>query len=128
MAAIAGKGGKVTLSTNDVANITTWSVDLEFGMTDITALGDNWKEQLPTLKGWTGSFEGSWDAEDDTSGQVALQTAALANTKVALRFYVNSTNYYSGNAYITGMSVETPVDDKVSISFDFIGDGAVSYT
>jgi len=126
MAALAGKAGKVILTAATIVNVNSWSVDISIDLADITSLGDSWKEQLPTLKEWSGTIECHFDPAD-TTGQNALRTAALAGTQVALQFYVDGTYYYSGNAYIASQGVETPVDDKVSISFEFTGDGALTY-
>ena len=126
MAAIAGKDGKAQLSSNDIANVVNWSLDVGIDMADITALGDEWKENLPTLSEWSGSLECSFD-QADTNGQVALRTAALAKTQITVNLYVNATNYYSGSAYVSSLGVETPVDDKVSMSVELTGDGALTY-
>ena len=128
MAAIAGKGGKVVNDTNDVANISSWDLDVSVDMQDTTALGDDWKENISGLAEWSASAEGSWDIESDTNGQTAFQTSFLAGTSVTLKLYVNAANYYSGSAYISSMSVSTPVDGKVDVSYEFTGDGELSYT
>jgi len=41
--------------------------------------------------------------------------------------YVDATNYYQGDAYISSLSIEDPVDDVVSISIEFTGTGALSF-
>lgn len=128
MAAIAGKGGKVVNDSNDVANIASWDLDISVDMQDVTALGDSWKENISGLKEWSASAEGHWDVASDTNGQTAFQTSFLAGTAVTLKLYVNSTNYYSGSAFISNMSVSDPVDGKVDVSFEFTGNGALSYT
>lgn len=53
---------------------------------------------------------------------------ALNLHSVFQKLNVNNTNYYSGNAFIAGLSVEDPVDDTVSISFEFQGTGALTYS
>ena len=80
------------------------------------------------LKEWSASAEGAYNVHTDTNGQTALQNAFLNGTDVDLKLYVNNTNYYSGQAIISSLSVEDPVDDVVSISIEFQGNGALAYT
>ena len=63
----------------------------------------------------------------DTKGQKALQDAFLNGTTVKVKMYVDATNYYQGDAYISSLSIEDPVDDVVSISIEFTGTGALSF-
>jgi predicted secreted protein len=125
--AIAGKGGKLGLGAAVVLNISSWSLELGTDTLDVTAFGDDWKKFIAGLKEWSASAEGFFSVHTDATGQKALQDAFLAGTEVAIKLNVNNTNYYSGNAYISGLSVEDPVDDTVSISFEFQGTGALTY-
>jgi len=121
--AIAGKSGKLGIGANTVVDI-----NLGVDALDVTALGDDWKKFLAGLKEWSASAEGFYSVHTDTLGQKALQDAYLASTEVSLKLFVNATNFYSGSAFISGLSVEDPVDDTVSISFEFQGTGALTYT
>lgn len=125
--AIAGKGGKLGLGAAVVSDISSWSLDLGLDTLDVTSFGDEWKKFISGLKEWSASAEGFFSIHTDTDGQKALQDAFLAGTEVTLKLNVNNTNFYSGSAYITGLSVEDPVDDTVSVSFEFQGTGALTY-
>lgn len=125
--AIAGKGGKLGLGAAVVLDISSWSLELGTDTLDVTAFGDDWKKFIAGLKEWSASAEGFFSVHTDATGQKALQDAFLAGTEVAIKLNVNNTNYYSGNVYISGLSVEDPVDDTVSISFEFQGTGALTY-
>ena len=125
--AIAGKSGKLNLGTNMVTDIKNWSLDLGADTLDVTALGDDWKKFVSGLKEWSASAEGSFAIHSDATGQAALQTAFLNGDEVELKLYVNAVNYYSGTAFISGLSVEDPVDDAVSVSFEFQGTGPLTY-
>jgi predicted secreted protein len=125
--AIAGKSGKLGLDVNTVVDVSSWSLELGADTLEVTALGDDWKTFIAGLKEWSASAEGFYSVHTDTTGQKALQDAYLNSTEVALKLYVNTTNYYSGSAYLSGLSIEDPVDDTVSISFEFQGTGALVY-
>lgn len=126
--ALAGKGGKVSIGANTVADIQTWSLDAAFETLEKTALLDTWKSFVSGLGEWSVSAEGSWVIATDTNGQTSLQTSFLAGTSLTLRLYVDGTNYYSGTVFITGLSVEDAVDGLVTASFEFQGSGTLSYT
>ena len=115
------------LSTNVVTDIKDWSLDLGLDTIETTALGEEWKSFIAGLKEWSASGEGSWNIAIDSLGQRALQDAYLSSSSVELKLYVDTTYYYSGTAFISSVSVEDPVDDTVSISFEFQGTGALTY-
>lgn len=125
--ALAGKGGKVTVGANTVAKVTSWSLDISADTLETTALGDTFKGVIVGLLDASGSLDCTYEVNTDTNGQTSLQTSFLAGTSITPKLYVNATNYYTGTAFITGMNVETPVDDKVSVSFDIQFSGAVTY-
>ncbi len=128
--AIAGKSGKLVIdSTNPatVVGIKNWSIDLSMDTLETTALGDGWKGYIAGLKEWTASADGDFNVHTDEAGQQALQDAYLNGTAVSALFYVNDTNYYTGEAIINSLSIEDPVDDVVSISFEFTGNGEISF-
>jgi predicted secreted protein len=126
--AISGYGGKVRVGAATVSEIGNWQLDIDAEMLDKTNFQSNgWKEFIAGLKEWTGSFEGTWNVAGDATGQKALQDALLGGTTVSLELFVNATNKYSGTAFISSQSVETPTDDMVSISFDYQGTAALSY-
>lgn len=128
--AIAGKNGKVVLgssSSDKVVGIKNWSLELSLDTLETTALGDDWKKYITGLKEWTASSEGDYGVPTDTAGQQALQTAFLNGDVVTLKLYVDDSNYYTGEAFINSLSIEDPVDDVVSISIEFTGNGALSF-
>lgn len=126
--ALAGKEGKLVNTAADVADVKGWTLDIGVDALEDTALGDDWKTYVAGLNEWTASADAIWAVATDTDGQTAMQTSFLAGTAVTLKFYVDDTNYYSGSAIITSMSIEDQVDDLVLCSFEFQGSGALSYT
>jgi len=128
--AVAGKNGKVVIGTSTaekVVGIKNWSLELSLETLETTALGDDWKKYITGLKEWTASSEGDYNVPTDTVGQKALQDAFLNGTTVKVKLYVDNTNYYTGDAYISSLSIEDPVDDVVSVSIEFTGTGALSF-
>ena len=130
--AIAGKKGKVAIGEGDavvkVESIKSWSLEMSADQLDTTYLGDEWKSSMAGLKEWSASAEGDFDIITDVSGQKALQDAHLAGTSVQVQLFVNETNFYSGTAQIASLSVEDGVEDKVTFSCEFTGNGPLSFT
>jgi predicted secreted protein len=126
MAATAGKGGKLVIGAADGVNIASWSLSLDADMLETTALGDDWKEFLAGLNGWTVSVEAHFD-KADTTGQIAIQNAILAGTSLSVKLYVDDTNYYSGTVYVSNQSINDSVSDLVTASYSLQGSGALSY-
>ena len=91
-----------------------------------TALGDDWKKYIAGLKMECIKWR-YYEVTNDPTGQQALQTAFLNGTVVTLKLYVDSTNYYTGEAYINSLSIEDPVDDVVNISIEFTGNGTLTF-
>ena len=125
--AIAGKTGKVVVGENKVIGIKNWSLELSIDSLETTALGDDWKNYITGLKEWSASSEGDYTVTSDVTGQELLQTAFLNGTEVVIKMYVDATNYYTGGAIITSLSIEDPVDDVVSISIEFTGNGELTF-
>ena len=126
MAVLKGNLGALKLSTNTVAEMGNWSLEVSQEFIDTTAFGDTMREQTPSFASWSGTATGKADITD-TNGQVALQTAWLGGTTVTPRFYIDATHYYSGLAYVNA-SVSAAVDGIVEISLTFTSAGALSYT
>lgn len=126
MAVLAGNAGSFRLSTNTVAEIDTWTLDVSTGLQETQSFGNTWKERTATIREWSGTAAGRFD-NTDTNGHVALNTAFLGGTTVSARFYINGTNYYSGTAFVQA-SVSAAENGLVTVSYTITGSGSLSYT
>lgn len=127
MGVVTGKSGNFKVSTNVVANLEEWKLDIECDMEDTTNFGSNgWEESVPTIKKWSGSVKGKWNMAD-TSGQKALQDALLGGTSINAVFNVDGTNDYSGTGYVKKVNVGQPVKGVVEFSADIQGTAALTY-
>lgn len=99
-----------------------WSCELAADNADTTTFESNgWKENLPTIKGFSASAESYW-------GDFELFKSLGEQLIIAL--YVDASSYrtrYEGYAYISSDSVEAAVDDVVSESVEFEGNGRLYY-
>lgn len=136
--ALAGKKGKLSIGNSDaealkVIGIKNWSLSLMVDSIEKTYLGDDWKSYILGLKSWTASSDGDYSVTSASTNteleqnQELLQNAYLNGTTITAKFYVDETNYYSGQAIITALNISDPVDGVVSISMDLTGCGTLSF-
>lgn len=95
----SGKDCKVSLGTNAVVGMGSWSISsITAEQMDTAAFNDNWKTfEFGMKDGGTIEFSGLADP-DDVTGQEALELANLANTDLTnIRLYIDDTSYYEPN-------------------------------
>lgn len=126
MAGIAGNAAAAKIGTNTILEMGEWNADIERAVEDDTEFGDTWESGVATMGKGSGSMKGRWGA--DGTQQAAMQNAMLNGTTVALRLYVNASNYYSGTAYVTKVSPSATVKGLVEMEYGFQFTGAVTYT
>jgi hypothetical protein len=128
MAAYRGADGSVTIAGEAVAYIDSWSLAPEIGTAEITAFGNSARAYSSTLRGWSGSFTGTLDRTDTDQADLIDQFEDGTLGNIALRLQTTAAAYWGGTVRLTGMNVNSAVADKVSITFNFIGNGNLSYT
>ena len=111
---VVGNAGEVQVPTaTAIHGMKSWTVDLVVDVGESTSFDDvGVKAFLPTVKGWTGSFEGYKVGPPLTIGTVT--TITLEESQTASQFY-------SGAVIITGLHGATAHDGIVTESYDFQG-------
>lgn len=108
-----------------------WNIQSSLDMADVSRQGQYWKEGVPGQAGWNGSFEAHFVA-GNTEQKAFFDNlvSATPGTKLTdVKFLLDgSTNAYTGNIYITGITINAPIGDAVSASISFQGDGALTLT
>jgi hypothetical protein len=125
MAIKVGNLASLKIGANTVAELDSWQLDYGRALEKTHAFGDTWEESTSTIGSFTATGSGRYDPSD-TNGHVALQTAALAGTTVACRFYEDATKYYSGSAYVQ-VSITFTENGVGTVSYSFTGTGALTY-
>ncbi len=119
MAHRAGKAGQVD-APGSIAGIKSWTLDYTVDMLETTDFADaGVRSYIPGLTGWAGSFEGFKDTTP-----IALTTGA----KITLKLYETqeASEFWTGDAFITGVHPSVGHDGIVSYSYDFQGTGALT--
>ena len=124
MAEIAGYGAKMVFGTNTVSdsldNISSWSLEVNCDALDVTSFADGGERCfIRGLRGWTATVEGFLDT-------TAVDPTDVGDT-AALKLYVNSTNYYTGSAILTGISPTAAVDGAETCTYSFQGTSDIAW-
>lgn len=126
-------GKDCRVEKNDVAMDYSdgWNLSVSTDMADTSRVGQEWKEGIPGLSSWNGSFGGHFVA-GNTEQKAFFDNivAATPGTKLTdVKFLLDgSTNAFTGNIYITGLTVNGQIGDKVGFTVNFQGDGALTLT
>jgi hypothetical protein len=131
MATYAGNGGAVYVSSNAVAEVKDFSLEITANTQESTVMNPSdtddagWVMQKVTTKSWTASVNAIWD-DNDANGQGALTEGAA----VALNLYpsgnTSGKKYWQGDAIVTGVSKNVSVDGLVEASLSVVGDGHIT--
>lgn len=122
MAVLKGKDGSISAGLNNLANITSFTINEEADTLETTAMGNaGYKTFVGSLKSWSGTVEAVFDDTD---------SAVVVGSAITLTVVVDdgSSNQvqYSGSCIVTSRSVEVGVADLVTVSFDVTGSGALT--
>jgi hypothetical protein len=141
MAARTGKDGFITFGTSSSGAgssggttekptyIDSWSFTADVAMTEVTAFGDYYKQFQPTVRGWTGSAGGTLD-RSSTDQQVLALLKNIDTTQAPMSIFVRmyeTTAYWFSKANLTGVTVNSAVADKVSVTYNITGTTGLSY-
>ena len=116
---VVGNAGEVQVPTaSAVHGIKSWTMDQVFDVGETTSFDDTGtKAFLPTVSGWTGTFEGYKVGAPLTIGTVT--TITLEESQTALQLF-------SGAGIITGLHDTTAHDGIVTEAYDFQGTAALA--
>ena len=121
MGEITGGAGSVTFATGYVANCRSWTLTFHgdtYDITDFAAAAAGYKEFLPGLKEWSGSYTCMLD---DTTVTVAPSGAAASAT-----FSLDGTRTLSGNIIVEDVAYDLPSDGLGMVTVSFRGSGALA--
>lgn len=110
-----------------ISYISGCTLDLTRDIIEILSFGMQYKEKVPAIKDWTLSIDGT--AAFTTDGQQKkLLDAFESGEAVTVGIYLDENNYFEGTGYMSSLSIEAAPDDKISISGEISGSGAVVST
>lgn len=132
MAARSGKEGLVEYKGVPVLRINNWKANVNTDMRDHTSFTTGtltWRVTKPGLAGGSGTFSGFWDADGSTAQTDCINAALAGSTgSVKLNADKGAGDALSGNVFFSGLTAGSAVDGDATVNFDFVFNGAVSYT
>lgn len=127
MTTYAGKDGKIDIGNGAlIANLNDWSITQQGETVDSSHMGgDGWRENLHTLKSWSGQANGDYDPAD-TDGQTDMDVGDTFTFKVYPQGITSTYKYLTGSAIVTQKTNGASVDGKITFGIQFTGTGALS--
>lgn len=114
-------------SAEIIGYISGVSLELSKDIIEILQFGAQYKEKVPSIKDWTASVEGTAAFTSDGSQKKLLD--AFENGKaITIGIYLDENNYFEGSALMQSLSLDAAPDDKINISAEMSGTGAVNLT
>jgi len=138
MATLTGNNGKITVGGTEVLNVRNFSVDLTADTIETTTMGVDARTYLKGLSSWSGSADVYVDTNHLTGGanviaQLMVTGGVVGDSTAAIVLALDSSGgtllkKLSGNAIITGFTVNSSMDGMVEGSISFQGSGALAYS
>ena len=123
MSVLAGKDGTISVG-GAVGYVDNWTLNINGGAEEISALGNDWKTFLGTASDWSGSCSGSFNNAD--TGQSGAITGFGTNAEIDVLLTLNTSTTFGGKAYVTNVSLGASHSGKVTFSCQFQGSKALS--
>ena len=127
MATHTGSEGTVKVGSNAIAEIRSFSIEETADTLDDTTMGTIARTYKSSLTTFTGTIDVLWD-ETDESGQGALIIGASVTLNLYPEGVTSGDVYLTGEAIVTGRSVNSTFDGLVEMSISVQGNGALSRT
>jgi predicted secreted protein len=127
MATHTGSEGTVKVGSNAIAEIRSFSIEETADTLDDTTMGTIARTYKSSLTTFTGTIDVLWD-ETDATGQGALTIGASVTLNLYPEGDTSGDVYLTGEAIVTGRSVNSTFDGLVEMSISVQGNGALSQT
>lgn len=114
-------------SAKTIAYVSGVDLSLEKEIIEILAFGMEYKEKVPAVKDWSASIEGTVALAPDST-QKEFFDAFESGVALTLGIYLDEKNYFEGTGYVSSFEVSAAPDDKISLSSEIAGSGAVTLT
>jgi hypothetical protein len=125
MATFLGKDGIIKVGANAVLEVVDFSVTESADTHDDTSKGDDWRTFKAGHKSWSGSLSCRYDPTDST-GQEALAIGATAALTLQPVDGTAGSPELTGNAIITEVGEEYPLEGLSARNISFQGSGALT--
>lgn len=126
MGACSGHEGAIYSSTKQIGGLNTFSLNVNNAVLDVTSFGNAWKEHIDGVKDFSGSASGYLDYSDTVQKEIVDKILSSSESTLTIDFKVTKDLTLTGSVKISSLSATVAVSDKVGISFNFVGNGALN--
>lgn len=126
MGACSGHEGAIYSSTKQIGGLNTFNLNINNATLDVTSFGNAWKEYIDGVKDFSGSASGYLDYKDAMQKEIVDKILSSSESTLTLDFKVTNDLTLTGSVKISSLSTTVAVSDKVGISFNFVGNGALN--
>ena len=126
MGACSGHEGAIYSSTKQIGGLNTFSLNINNAVLDVTSFGNSWKEHIDGVKDFSGSASGYLDYSDTVQKEIVDKILSSSESTLTIDFKVTKDLTLTGSMKISSLSATISVSDKVGISFNFVGNGALN--
>lgn len=116
-----------TPSQTTLGYISGIDLTLEKEIIEILAFGMQFKEKVPAIKDWSASLDGTVALATGGS-QKTLYDAFESGDPLTIGVYLDATTYFEGTGYVQNFNISSAPDDKVNLTSEIAGSGAVTLT
>ena len=103
------------------------TLSLDKDIIEILAFGMSFKEKVAAIKDWSISFDGT-AAFAAGGGQQDLWDAYSGTDAITVGIFLDDTTYFEGSGLVQSLEIEAAPDDKINVSGEIAGTGAVAFT
>ena len=132
MAQINGNNVLLTHNGTTIACSTSNGLSISKELIDITTkCSSSWAENISGRKSWTVDIEGVYDTAlsenfDELFADMNGTTASTIRITDGGSPVASPDNSYHGSGFITELSLSAPMDDRVTWTATFVGNGALT--
>ena len=126
MGACSGHEGAIYSSTKQIGGLNTFNLNINNATLDVTSFGNAWKEYIDGVKDFSGSASGYLDYKDAMQKEIVDKILSSSESTLTLDFKVTNDLTLTGSVKISSLSTTVAVSDKVGISFNIVGNGALN--
>lgn len=126
MGACSGHEGAIYSSTKQIGGLNTFSLNINNAVLDVTSFGNSWKEHIDGVKDFSGSASGYLDYSDTVQKEIVDKILSSSESTLTIDFKVTKDLTLTGSVKISSLSATIAVSDKVGVSFNFVGNGALN--
>lgn len=122
-----GLTAEVKIGNVPLAYMSGIDLTLEKAVIEVLQFGARFQEKVPAIKDWSATADGTVALAPGGSQQ-KLYDAFNNDEEITLGIFLNEFVYFEGKAYVTNFNINGSPDDKMNLSCDFEGNGAVLLT